>query len=53
MNLIHSESHQDKIEEMRLLLDNWMKEQGERKDVYETPYPANGPKPYEIYRKLN
>jgi len=53
INLIHSELHQEKIEEMRILLDNWMTEQGERKDVYETPYPANGPKPYEIYKKLN
>jgi hypothetical protein len=36
---------------MRLLLEKWMIEQGERKDIYETPYPISGSKPYEIYRK--
>jgi N-sulfoglucosamine sulfohydrolase len=53
INFIHSEEHQEKIQKMRFLLDEWMKEQGERKDVYETPYPADGPKPYEIYRRYN
>jgi len=53
INLIHSETHQGQIEKMRLALEKWMKEQGESKDLFETPYPINGPKPHEILRSYN
>lgn len=51
VNLIHSEKHREQIAEMRVLLDNWMKEQGDHRDVYTMPYPISGPKPHEIFNK--
>ncbi|WP_158837339.1 sulfatase family protein [Polaribacter sp. L3A8] len=53
VNLIFSEKHQQKIKAMRLLLDDWLKEQADNKDVYTMPYPINGPKPHDIYKTKN
>jgi len=47
-NLIKNESHQARIKQMRQLLDSWMREQGDSQKAFETPYPASGPKPYQL-----
>lgn len=48
INLIGSKAHQKQIVKMRLLLNNWMIEQGDTKKVFQTPYPITGPKPHEL-----
>jgi hypothetical protein len=50
INLIYSEDHQEQINRMRVLLDDWMSQQGESKDIFETPYPITGLKPHEIFK---
>ena len=47
-NLIKSRPHQKQIEKMRNLLDMWMKEQDDKKSVFEPPYPVSGLLPYQL-----
>lgn len=51
VNLIHSEAHQKEVDGMRKLLEQWMRTQGEHRDVYEMPYPSNGLKPREVLKQ--
>ncbi|MDR8392410.1 sulfatase [Aliifodinibius sp. S!AR15-10] len=44
-NLIDSGQHQEIISDLRERLQQWMEEQGDRKLIYNAPYPACGPKP--------
>jgi N-sulfoglucosamine sulfohydrolase len=53
INLIHSEKHQEQINEMRRLLIDWLKAQGDYIDVYAMPYSIHGPKPHEIFKNKN
>ncbi|MCW0484515.1 sulfatase family protein [Gaoshiqia sediminis] len=46
-NLIDSNEHQEQIQKMRQLLEEWMKEQGDTRALFETPYPISGPTPHE------
>ena len=48
INLIESKSNQKQINKMRVLLDDWMKIQGDTKKVFDSPYPATGPKPHDL-----
>jgi len=47
-NLIISGEHREKINELRNRLQQWMKEQGDRKLMYNAPYPASRPKPTRV-----
>jgi len=53
INLIYSEKYQTQIKEMRGLLVDWLKDQGDNIDVYYMPYPITGPKPHEIFKSKN
>jgi hypothetical protein len=53
LTLIHSEKHQEQINEMRRLLIDWLKDQGDYIDVYAMPYSIHGPKPHEIFKNKN
>lgn len=44
-NLIDNEQHQERIKELRKKLQQWMREQGDQKLIYDEPYPVCGPKP--------
>jgi len=44
-NLIGYEKYKKQTNEMRKLLDEWMKEQGDKETILNTPYPLDGPKP--------
>ena len=44
-NLIGHEKYKEQTNEMSKLLDEWMKEQGDKETVLYTPYPLSGPKP--------
>lgn len=48
INRIDFKDDQKQISQMRKLLVEWMKEQGDSGKIYETPYPITGPKPYEL-----
>lgn len=48
VNLIDSTVHQAEIVKMRLLLNQWMEEQGDTRKLFETPYPITGPKPHDL-----
>jgi len=48
INLIDSRMHQEEINKMRRLLNQWMDEQGDTKRIFETPYPITGSKPHDI-----
>jgi hypothetical protein len=47
-NLIDCMTYQKQISQMRKLLTDWMKEQGDSGKIYETPYPVTGPTPYDL-----
>ena len=47
-NLIDNIANKKHIEKMRLLLDQWMKEQGDSQTVFESPYSVSGPRPYQL-----
>ncbi|WP_053180491.1 sulfatase family protein [Sunxiuqinia dokdonensis] len=47
-NLIGSDEHQEQIQEMHQLLEEWMNEQGDTRALFETPYPISGPTPHEL-----
>lgn len=47
-NLIENKKHKKEIDKMRKALDEWMKKQGDTKQVLNTPYPIVGPKPHEL-----
>lgn len=48
VNLIKSFDQKNRIDKMRLILDKWMKEQGDKKSVFQTPYPVSGPRPHDL-----
>ena len=48
VNLIDSKVHQAEIVEMRLLLNQWMEEQGDTRKLFQNPYPVTGPKPHDL-----
>lgn len=48
INLIDCTTYQKQINQMRKLLSEWMKDQGDLGKIYETPYPVTGPKPYNL-----
>jgi hypothetical protein len=51
-NLADSSKHRLQVEEMGTMLDAWMKAQGDMQLTGEgTPYPADGPRPYEVHTK--
>jgi arylsulfatase A-like enzyme len=45
INLINSKKHKKIINEMRKNLIEWMDKQGDRRKVFNPPYPVCGPKP--------
>lgn len=48
INRIDCKDDQKQITQMRKLLDQWMKEQGDSGKTDKTPYPVTGPKPHEL-----
>ena len=48
INRIDFKDDQKQIGQMRKLLAEWMKEQGDSGKTDETPYPVTGPKPHEL-----
>lgn len=47
-NLIDSDEHQDQINKMRQILEEWMDQQGDSRKAFQTPYPISGPTPHEL-----
>lgn len=48
-NLIDCPEFKSRIDNMRRLLNDWMKEQGDTQTVDETPYSTTGPTPHEVF----
>ena len=46
-NLADRPEHRKLAEELREKLESWMDEQGDKRTVFEEPYPASGPRPNE------
>ncbi len=44
-NLAAHADYAERLQELSGRLDRWMERQGDRKTVFNTPYPASGPKP--------
>ena len=47
-NLIDNPEYKTQVDEMRSRLSKWMKEQGDTRSVFNTPYPLSGPTPHEF-----
>ncbi len=44
-NLADRPEHRNLAQELRAKLENWMDEQGDKRPVFNDPYPASGPRP--------
>ncbi len=44
-NLASDPDHMDLAEALRAVLDDWIREQGDKLTVFNAPYPASGPRP--------
>ncbi len=45
VNLAEDSKYSDLIEALGAVLEDWMEEQGDRRTVFNEPYPASGPRP--------
>jgi arylsulfatase A-like enzyme len=47
INLIDNKTYKKQIDGMKMILQDWMKKQGDTKQIFNTPYPITGPTPHE------
>ncbi|MDP6633792.1 MAG: sulfatase [Phycisphaerae bacterium] len=52
-NLAGQAAWRDERRKLRALLENWMKEQGDTKKLFNKPYPASGPRPRKTVLEAN
>lgn len=48
-NLAGNPEYKAQLDNMSAQLDAWMKAQGDTRQLFEKPYPLNGPTPHEVY----